>query len=511
MGVDAKHPLYIENLEDWELMRHTYHGDRIVKEQGFRYLPPTSGMVQDGIANAEAPGLKAYKAYRTRAYVPDLVREAVESAIGVMFHKPPVIELPAALEPMREMATLRKESLEVLLRRITESQLICGRLGLLVDFPANTRESSPDLQGSDVVRTVGPLPEPTVPYIALYECEKIINWDQGYRDGLGVETLNFIALDETEFERTDDFEWQEEQKYRILLLAGNDDENVASGTYQVGVFRDNRTEFTPDQLFTPMFRGNTLSEIPFTVINSKDVVADPDEAPLLGLARLVLSIYRQDADYKQSLFMQGQDTLVVIGGNQTDDEIRVGAGGRLDVPLEGDAKYIGVESNGLEEQRKSLENDYNRAKSKAGQLLDTVSRERESGEALTIRVAARTASLKQIALAGAFGLQQALQHAAMWVGANPDEVVVTPNLDFVDEVFNPDDLVKLISAKNLGAPLSVESIHNWLRQMDVTEFDLEEEVAKIAEEEDLGLGTMNDDSDDGDDDDDEPGSGSEEE
>ena len=140
----------------------------------------------------------------------------------------------------------------------------------------------------------------------------------------------------------------------------------------------------------------------------------------------------------------------------------------------------------------SLENDYNRARSKAGQLLDTVSRERESGEALTIRVAARTASLKQIALAGAFGLQQALRHCAMWVGADPEEVTVAPNLDFVDDNFDPADLVQLINAKNLGAPISVETIHEWLRERDVTSFDLEEELDKIVEEEAMGLGSSSD-------------------
>ena len=495
MGVDARHPLYLENEADWELMRHTYRGQRIVKEQGVRYLPATSGMIEDGMENTSSPGFRAYDAYRQRARVPDFVREAVEAAIGVLHNKPPVIELPEALEPMRESATLRKESLEVLLRRINEGQLICGRIGLLVDFPANTREDDPELDGSDVVLTEGPLPEPVVPYVAVYECEKIINWDEGYRDGLGVDTLNLVALDETEFERTDNFEWQEEQKYRILLISGDDEENVPSGTYQFGVFRDNRTEFTPSVLRTPMFRGNTLDQIPFTIINSKDVVPEPEEPPLLGLADLVISIYRQDADYKQSLFMQGQDTLVIIGGNTEDEELRVGANGRIDVPSGSgnDAKFIGVDSKGLEEQRQSIENDKNEARSKAGQLMDTVSRERESGEALNIRVAARTASLKQLALAGAFGLQQALRHAAMWVGADPEQVVVTPNLDFVDESFKPADLVQLMSAKAMGAPISLQTVHSWMREKDVTQKEFEDELQEIEEETELAIGSSRED------------------
>ena len=136
--------------------------------------------------------------------------------------------------------------------------------------------------------------------------------------------------------------------------------------------------------------------------------------------------------------------------------------------------------------------------------MDTVSRERESGEALNIRVAARTASLKQIALAGAFGLQQSLRQAAKWMGQNPEEVIVTPNLDFVDDNFMPADLVQLTSAKNMGAPISLRTIHDWVREKDVTALDFEEELRLIEEEASLSVGSSNeedlDDDDEGGDD-----------
>ena len=507
MTVDAKHPDYIEFSEDWDTMRDTYRGERIVKEHGVKYLPATSGMIADGMTTANAPGLIAYNAYKKRAHFPDIVREAIEAAIGVMHQKPPVIDLPAALEPMREKATLRNESLEVLLRRINMEQLLTGRLGILADFPVDTRATAVDTK--DVSDVVSRMAAPRdVPYLAMYTAETIINWDAGYRDGLGVDSLNFVALDESQQERQNDFSWDTVKKTRILIL-GEVNVNEPSGTgevYRVGVFREEGAMFDEAKLITPMYRGQTIDFIPFTIINSKDVVPNPDDAPLLGLANLVLSIYRQDADYKQTLFMQGQDTLVTIGATDDTETLRAGAGARISVPQGGDAKFIGVSSTGLAEQRQALENDRMRAASKGGQLLDSVSRERESGEALHIRVAARTASLKQIALAGAFGLQQALQHAARWVGANPDEVIVTPNLDFVSEVFDADQLLKLMSARNLGAPLSLETIHRIMQKKDFTEFDFEAELAKIDEEEALGLGATNpdtlpDDEEDSEDDD----------
>lgn len=486
-GVSSQHPLFGKMLPKWVKIRDCYEGEDEVKGKGQLYLPPTSGMVEDGMANATSPGRVAYDAYKMRAVLPDIVNDAVDAMLGVMHHKPPVIELPAKMESLMERATLRNESLPMLLRRINEEQLITGRCGLLADMPANPTPTNNAVRASS--KTMADLP-----YIALYPAESIINWDSGRRDGIEIENLNLVVLNESEYERDEDFSWNFVNKYRTLVLGEADvNEPRGDGIYRVGVFRDEGSmTFNPEALTVPQWRGRTMGEVPFTFINSCDIVPDPDKPPLLGLANLVLTIYRGEGDYRQNLFMQGQDTLVLAGGNSQDVDLRVGSGGRIDLPQGGTAQYIGVSGEGLEEQRIALENDYIRAGTKGGQLMDSVSRERESGDALKIRVAARTATLNQIALTGAFGLQYNLRQIAAWVGANPEEVTVTPNLDFIDDSFQPDDLVKFITAKNSGAPISYETIHKWLQNKDITELDFEEEIRKIDEEDsNLSLGTSN--------------------
>ncbi len=491
-GVDSRHPLYTEFLDDWTRMRDTYRGQRIVKEKGFLYLPATSGMIADGISNAEAPGFKAYSAYKTRAHFPDIVNDAVEAMIGVMHHKPPTIELPEALEPMRTNATLRHETLEMLLRRINEEQLVTGRLGLLLDLPEMVQNQAG-----------------VTPYIAMYAAEKVINWDEGRRDGIVVDNLNLVVLDESEYERKRDFEWEFESKFRVLALGDpnqpteTDDSSgersalnlpKGQGTYQQAVFRETNRTFNAERLVTPSIRGTTLEEIPFVFINSKDVVPEPEEPPLIGLADLALLIYRGEADYRQALFMQGQDTLLVVGASeeQMSEGFRTGANASITLPIGGSAEFIGVDSSGLPEMRQALENDRSQAGQKGGQLLDSVSRERESGEALSVRVAARTATLNQIALAGAFGLEQLLRMAATWVGANPDDVSVTPNLDFIDDKLGGKELVDLMTAKSLGAPLSLRSVHEQMQDKDMTSMTFEEELSEIESEEPLGGSTDED-------------------
>src|SRR6185295_12082160 len=133
----------------------------------------------------------------------------------------------------------------------------------------------------------------------------------------------------------------------------------------------------PQVFFPPVFRGKPMEEIPFIIINSCDINSSVDYPPLIGLGRLCMAIYKMEADYRQNLFMQGQDTLITIGGiidpetgdanlGTTQDGVRVGAGARIDLNMGGDAKYIGVQSQGLPEQRQALDADKKAAQAKSG-------------------------------------------------------------------------------------------------------------------------------------------------
>ena len=315
-----------------------------------------------------------------------------------------------------------------------------------------------------------------------------------------MQTLKHVVLPESENERTDTFEWQWVKKHRVLVLgpvSTNEDAASPGVVYRLGLFRDS-DQFTEEALIEPAATGRKATEIPFVFINAVDVVPAPDVPPLLGLSNLALTFYRGQADYRQSLFMQGQDTLVVIGGTtQPDEALRIGAGARIDLPLNGDAKYIGVEAAGLEEQRLALENDNREAQQMSGQLLEAASREKESGEALKTRMAARTATLVQVAHAGAFGLQEALRKLARWFGADPEAVKVTPNLDFADQSMTGKELGELMAAKAQGAPLSLQTVHDLMANRGLTEKTFDEEIEQIEAERELELAPVGNEDPDG--------------
>lgn len=470
-NITETHPSYAAFADYWQKLRDAYSGEDAIKRADTAYLFATEHMNILGMTPGQ-PGYEKYKAYRDRAVYPELVKYAVEVLLGSLWTKPPVIELPTALEAMLEDATLQGETLEGLLMRIHEQQLVTGRVGLLLDIAVDNDGKAR-------------------PYIAVYDAETIINWDEGNRDDANARSfLNLVVLNETAYERNG-FKWELVEKYRVLVLGDptKNEDAADKAVYTVGVFRQTDA-FDYATTKAPVLLGTALEEIPFVFINSKDVLSDPDRPPLLGLANRALTIYRGEADYRQNLFMQSQDTLVVIGSPEDPkNPIRVGAGATIHLPVNGDAKYVGVSANGLAEQRSALEGDYGYAATMSGQLLDTVSREKESAEALNVRIGAKTASLKQIATTSAAGLEKLLKIAARWIGANEDEVSVKPNLDFADVVLTTKTLVELQTFKTMGGPIARETIHAVMKERGLTELTYEEEVDKILEEEPLSQGS----------------------
>ena len=247
MSIDSKHPLYSEKLNSWAICRDFYEGDEKVKSKTETYLSATPGMVANGMTTPNAQGLRAYNTYKARAVVPDYMATAIKTMIGYMWIKPPTIELPPQLEYMLESATSKGESLNQLLRRINEQQILMGRTGLLLDLPAVPSQDQP------------------MPYISMYNAEHIINWNNIYDESSQSEVVNTVILDEGGYVSDDDFNWEYQAKYRVLMIESDPDKDV--GAYKAGVFNDN--DFNKAGLIIPSIRGKSLDKIPFVFINSK--------------------------------------------------------------------------------------------------------------------------------------------------------------------------------------------------------------------------------------------------
>ncbi len=449
------HPLFEAFKPLIKKCHDCYSGEDAIKLSGTEYLPMTSTQKSDAVN-----GVDAYNAYKKRAVFHEIFSDAIDAAIGIMHREPPTIQLPSSMEPMRENCTLLAEPMEMVLRKINTMQLVSGRIGLLADIKNDGGSGRPVL--------------------VTYNASACLNWDDRSSDSNDVD-LRFVVLDESRYEIGSNMTWQHKNYYRVLGLSNDFGDISNSGIYGSAVVEDT-TSMIGVKLDPPNYTGIKLPRIPFCFINSIDLSATPAKPPLLGLANLCLAIYRLEADYRQNLFMQGQDTLVRVGSHRDEDEpVHVGAGNVIDVPQGGDAKYIGVSSTGLPEQRMAIENDYNRARQMSAQIMQNSSGQ-ESGEAIKLRQSAQAATLPQIAMAGAAGFQKVLRDIAVWMGSNPDEVIVKPNLKFSDEEFDAQILKTLTESKRLGLKISDESIHRYMQEKGLTQFSHEDELELMQNE-----------------------------
>jgi hypothetical protein len=154
---------------------------------------------------------------------------------------------------------------------------------------------------------------------------------------------------------------------------------------------------------------------------------------------------------------------------------------------------------------KALAADKAEAAHRAGQLIDNRARPFESGEALKVRQSGQSATLTEIAKAGAFGLETILKRMATWIGANPDEVKVAANLDFSLTGMISQELVELMTARSMGAPISLKTIHTLMEERGLTRMTFEDEKTEMAKDPPIEMGTDAGGNDDPEDD--EPSSG----
>lgn len=90
--------------------------------------------------------------------------------------------------------------------------------------------------------------------------------------------------------------------------------------------------------------------------------------------------------------------------------------------------------------------------------------------------------MKSMATTAAAGLEWALKECAKWMNLDPDEVYVEANTRFHDDDTAPNNVLILQQAKNLGAPISSESIHRYAKKADLTDKTFDEEDSAINDE-----------------------------
>ena len=458
MPVNTRHPEYDANVGLWARMRDAVGGEDAIKARGMTYLPVPSGMAKSNapsnIPRSDFPATNvehspAFRNYISRARYPEMVAPAVEGMVGLIGRKEPEIDMPQAMDYLREQATVDGLSMDALIDRVRHEVAVTGRMLVLVEV---------DDDG--------------LPFLVTYPAEAAINWRA---DG---ENITLLVLEEQVLESGEDqFEHVSVTQWRSLELE--------DGTYVVNIYRldDNTKQPTLVEQIVPEMRGGqTLNFIPSVFIGSRDLLPQPDALPLLAVANKSLHYYRQSADHGLQIYMAAHGTTPYIFGVPEDDAPSAIGPAELWTSEQADTKagFIEVSGSGLDASKQYLDETKQEIVQATIQAMSESKRDAEAAETLRLRFQAQTATLTSIAVSSARGLEKALRMAAFWLGVNDepsgDAVTITQPTDFITEQPNPQVLSGLLNGVERG--LMPETIlSSYLRRVDLTEMTDEDFAA----------------------------------
>ncbi len=412
------HSDYSKRLPQWARVRDAVDGQDAVQGKGVVYLPKTSGMVKNDKDGQQ------YDSYKGRARFYDITQNAENGILGLVFSKPPEIDIP-----VDEVVTIDGKTITELAKSQVRESLETGRGIMVVDAPEG---------GGD-------------PYITEYDCEALIDWAVDDRDKSKLIAAKFT---EQAYEDSDVYKSEPKEQIREYRLI--------DGKPVVRVL-DEHENLIGAEIKLP---GDKL---PIFFAGSVDTSPAIDPIPLLPIANAAIAIYKQSADYLHGLFMLSQATPWVRGINEDQWKLMLeqgtGSSALWWLGDEGEAGLLEKTGNGTAESRQAMIDEKELARSYAVEFTEKGGI--ESAEALRIRAASQHATIYTVMDSVSSAIVQAVTCMAQWGGKSGD-VVFTLEADFSAGAAS-DTMLNSINTAISSNILPLEIAFNYARQVGWTE------------------------------------------
>lgn len=441
MPVNSQHPQYADHIDDWKMMADALAGERSIKNGGTLYLPKTAGIKEAEKASEEDGGLtpvqarQLYNDYKARAIYPLWVKDSLRTMMGLVAKQELEIELPAAMEALKENATPDGFDIKTLWLRIVASLLTKGRAPIVGDFDDSAE-----------------------PYIAEYSPESSINWGESASHGRR-DLVLAVFEEERDTGNGDEFEPTTEKAYRVF--------SMRDGQAIVRFLREDGSAIEEEEVLGRQSGAqlDPISFLPVVYVGTTDNNPGVDEIPLLTMAQAALKSYQLSADYYTSLHYTAHPQPVVSG---LDDgaELRVtGPMAAWLLPENGKADYLEFSGQGVEATRKAMEDQKSAALEVGARVLDVGA---ESGEARKARQDDQHSTLYGVVKQAASGIEQMCRYLAEWMGLDADMVTVA-----VEPTFSRADvdaaMLQILSNLRLAGEVPRQVIYEALRKAQLTE------------------------------------------
>lgn len=468
MPVTHQHPEYTEYLDKWTRCETVAKGQDAVHAAGTLYLPMLSN---------QEPA--EYAAYRDRTPFYNATWRTIVGLQGMLFRKPPQVEVPPAVKPMLDDVTMDGTPLHIFALDLAEQSLKVGRVGVFTDFPAVNVNSTTRADA---------LAMGLRPMLKKYNAKSIINWKTRFINNATV--LSMVVLKEEKMVPEDEFSDACVEQYRVLdLIDLPREDGVVKPTYRVRVIEvqqegGKEVEVTTSLSF-PMIDNQFLDYIPFQFIGVDDVNWCVDEPPLIDLVDMNLSHYRTQADYEHGCHFTGLPTPVVTGYTPEKDGEKFNIGSMTAwVFPRPDAKAFFLEFTG--EGLNSLKENLTRKEQQMallGARMLEVSRGNgvESANTAAIHRGGEQSMLSSVAQAISIAVTKVLKTFTRFAGADDKDVKFELNRDFFPVPMDALTLTALIAGWQNGA-YSYETLFENLQKGEFIKLDKtpESEQAAVA-------------------------------
>lgn len=447
------------------MMHDVYAGESAVRsvKKREKYLPRI---------DSEGPSCSKSGQYETRfklAYFDNLLRPAVDDAVGMMQKNEPIIQIARdGSEPSDSMIRLRDyctnhgDGIRGLKSRMNRNQVIFGRSGMLLDV----------VPGED--GTWGEF------VIQEYSPENIVD---GEEDADG--RLQWILLDESTmvFDR-DKKHWKPEPRYRILGISEAYYSCEISGNDVAAKWLAFNFDSPPENAVFPKYRNKTIDFIPFTVCNVDRLGIDQwQEPPYMSVASMTLNKYQTDSLYKLALARHASPTLVVSNA-KSDGNIALG--GMLCLQGGATASLLETSGSGLQEFRNAKNDTESSLKNiMLRNLLDGAGAN-SSAEAIEMRTTSGTFSVADIDRAGARAIEEQLIFAAAWSGMSMNEanesIQFKADTSYIGAKYSLQEITSFMLANESLRMFSREALYAAVREVAPFLPTYEDNIVQIENE-----------------------------
>lgn len=464
MSVTTPRKEYELQLPDVERNRDAVAGERKVKQERTKYLPPTPSMcintldAENGFQQIITPhitseGTASYAKYLSLAYFYGASGRTVDGLSGLIFSKDPEKEIATAVEYLDDNVDGKGTSLRRQSQSASEEGFITPRSGLLVDYPQVGQHVSVAEAERMNLR----------PKILHYPFESIINWHFEVIDN--EQKLSMLVLVEPEEELTNEFEVKQTLRYRVLRLI---DGVLYTAMYDSG--GNPETELLP-----VVVDGEQSKIIPFFFIE----VGAQGKSVINDLVDANFNHYRFFADYAMKEHTSAFPVFYETGAVDEDRNMAVGPGVKWSNPNT-DAQFgvIQSDSDGGSMRTYLLDMEVRMAALGAEMLKPRIA-SAESAAAKSLDKVAQDSTTANVANTVSEAYEKALSFAARWMGSD-EESVYQLNTNYDPAGLSGQDLTALVGAWQSGS-ISYATFYENLQRGQVanSERSVEEEQGMI--------------------------------